>query len=295
MDKVLCRGPSNFKETCKLEPNDYPECDVEISVDDSKKVSTDLKNDDDEEPEMNRIVPAYIIRNNNVDYAIPHSSFHMLQLNLKANELMSGKTDEKDSIQQYICRNYKKIKMKSASDTQKDEQSANNRKPFKPYACDLCPKRFNRSSHLKRHIRTHFNDRPYVCDICQKSFNQSSNLKKHKVTHTTERPFVCELCQKSFKESSNLKKHMIIHTDVRPYTCEVCQKSFNRNFNLKSHMRTHTNERPYACHLCEKRFNERSTLTKHMRTHPKENPPNNEHFMSLPYSNVNPDIKVEVD
>ena len=88
---------------------------------------------------------------------------------------------------------------------------------------------------------------------------------------------------------------MIIHTDVRPYTCEVCQKSFNRNFNLKSHMRTHTNERPYACHLCEKRFNERSTLTKHMRTHPKENPPNNEHFMSLPYSNVNPDIKVEVD
>ncbi|KAJ8957641.1 hypothetical protein NQ318_017532 [Aromia moschata] len=47
------------------------------------------------------------------------------------------------------------------------------------YVCDQCGIRCKKPSMLKKHIRTHSNDRPYTCSHCNFSFKTKGNLTKH--------------------------------------------------------------------------------------------------------------------
>ncbi|KAL1513085.1 hypothetical protein ABEB36_002556 [Hypothenemus hampei] len=47
------------------------------------------------------------------------------------------------------------------------------------YVCEQCGIRCKKPSMLKKHIRTHSNDRPYACNHCNFSFKTKGNLTKH--------------------------------------------------------------------------------------------------------------------
>ncbi|KAI1818673.1 STE like transcription factor [Poronia punctata] len=55
----------------------------------------------------------------------------------------------------------------------------------KTHSCPIptCGRTFKRLEHLKRHVRTHTQERPYVCPHCNKAFSRSDNLAQHKRTH----------------------------------------------------------------------------------------------------------------
>ncbi|RKU48006.1 homeodomain transcription factor ste12 [Coniochaeta pulveracea] len=57
--------------------------------------------------------------------------------------------------------------------------------PQKTHSCPIptCGRTFKRLEHLKRHVRTHTQERPYVCHFCNKAFSRSDNLAQHKRTH----------------------------------------------------------------------------------------------------------------
>ncbi|GHJ84602.1 hypothetical protein NliqN6_1004 [Naganishia liquefaciens] len=48
---------------------------------------------------------------------------------------------------------------------------------------DTCGRLFKRLEHLKRHVRTHTQERPYVCTHCRKRFSRSDNLTQHLKIH----------------------------------------------------------------------------------------------------------------
>jgi transcription factor STE12 len=57
--------------------------------------------------------------------------------------------------------------------------------PQKSHSCPIptCGRLFKRLEHLKRHVRTHTQERPYVCSVCSKAFSRSDNLAQHRRTH----------------------------------------------------------------------------------------------------------------
>ncbi|KKA29385.1 hypothetical protein TD95_005402 [Thielaviopsis punctulata] len=60
--------------------------------------------------------------------------------------------------------------------------------PQKSHSCPIptCGRLFKRLEHLKRHVRTHTQEKPYICPHCSKAFSRSDNLAQHRRTH--ERP-----------------------------------------------------------------------------------------------------------
>jgi transcription factor STE12 len=59
--------------------------------------------------------------------------------------------------------------------------------PQKSHSCPIpmCGRLFKRLEHLKRHVRTHTQERPYICPLCSKAFSRSDNLAQHRRTHET--------------------------------------------------------------------------------------------------------------
>ncbi|TKA74581.1 Transcription factor steA [Cryomyces minteri] len=60
--------------------------------------------------------------------------------------------------------------------------------PQKSHSCPIptCGRLFKRLEHLKRHVRTHTQERPYVCQLCSKAFSRSDNLAQHRRTHEAQ-------------------------------------------------------------------------------------------------------------
>ncbi|CAG9857600.1 unnamed protein product [Phyllotreta striolata] len=147
------------------------------------------------------------------------------------------------------------------------------------FECGICEKRFASGNDLRKHIRTHTDERPYACQHCPLAFRQAGSLKNHvackhraALDSTNEnaeaqRSFVCAYCAKSFPVKDRLKLHLRTHTGDRPYECPHCQKRFARGGQLIQHVRTHTGSKPYVCLVCRAGFTCSANLKLHMNRH----------------------------
>lgn len=107
----------------------------------------------------------------------------------------------------------------------------------RPYACDICQRRFCHQTTLVQHRGIHSMQRPHECETCGRSYNRQSTLIAHRRTHTDHKPFACHLCARSFYQKGNLKNHLYVHTNARPFQCPHCAAGFNQMSNMKAHVR----------------------------------------------------------
>lgn len=151
-------------------------------------------------------------------------------------ELMANRSDtEKGPLQNtckfcgkqfsymYALRNHMRLHDRPGSSSQ---QQQGEQQPPSVLHCNQCQKPFKHNSTLLQHVATvhQQHQQPYACDLCPKTFNRISTLKSHRKIHSGVKNFVCFLCQKGFYQKGNLKNHMYIHTNERPYRCDVCGK-----------------------------------------------------------------------
>lgn len=68
------------------------------------------------------------------------------------------------------------------------------------FQCSQCSRRYHRSEHLVRHVRSHTKQRPYVCNLCGKAFGRLDILRRHQVAHPGEDGLVADNSQRAATE-----------------------------------------------------------------------------------------------
>ena len=70
--------------------------------------------------------------------------------------------------------------------------------------------------------------RTFPCLHCDKQFQQAVDLRRHDRTHTNERPYACTKCDRCFRQKGHLNEHMRRHDGDRRFACKVlgCKSRF---------------------------------------------------------------------
>ena len=83
----------------------------------------------------------------------------------------------------------------------------------KKFPCDICGRRFARSSHMRRHQRIHSGEKPYSCHICKRPFARSDYVESHILSHRRNKVHSCFVCGEVYHDLARFSNHCQSHSD----------------------------------------------------------------------------------
>lgn len=112
----------------------------------------------------------------------------------------------------------------------------------KSHSCPIpmCGRLFKRLEHLKRHVRTHTQERPYVCPLCSKAFSRSDNLAQHRRTHEAHPDGTMPVEEDVDEEADHLDVDDSPSQDASAYTMSA---GMGPGGNLRADLPTHIDMR----------------------------------------------------
>lgn len=154
------------------------------------------------------------------------------------------------------------------------------------YSCEDCDRVYLNKLDYDKHSITHTKNRPFACDVCDKRFAFKQGLERHQTIHDNEsQPHPCMYCEMRFPSAARLQRHLSNeHAGTRPFPCSKCTKRFMLSHHLYRHMRTTHNTQDdmasYQCPECEEVHNDREEFFTHCNEHA-------EYTLSCPLCKVN--------
>nr|XP_061808158.1 zinc finger protein 646 [Nerophis lumbriciformis] len=166
---------------------------------------------------------------------------------LKKHRLTHQTQEEIDLLDQDSLIPKRKIKPRS-----RRRRASQNGKLF---SCKLCPRVFNHSSSLSRHMRYH-KGTMHQCTLCGRRFPQRCDLTHHVARFHKDN----ERTAQDGKQQSGKQGRA-------NYKCLECGKTFGLMYVYQRHLTYHKKGRN-KCHLCSAHFMTASALGVHLQNHP---------------------------
>ncbi|XP_071958799.1 uncharacterized protein [Antedon mediterranea] len=157
----------------------------------------------------------------------------------------------------------------------------------KPYACQLCDKKFLHEMSLTEHILT---DHPevninvgiskvYRCEHCPSAFLRRNVYNKHMRKHSNLM-YKCGQCESVFKRKDSVQRHncRVDLESQKLLTCEECGASFKFKENMETHECTDEDilkfkeakekmSNKFNCNNCTETFDDQWALKRHKKKH----------------------------
>lgn len=153
--------------------------------------------------------------------------------------------------------------------------------------CPICSMNIKNNRDIKKHLRSHSEERPYVCLTCEKGFKYKDTIKKHQTLkgHEGIREVQCTKLERLLSEvdaqcssdtlgaeiinliapedATNENFVVINRTKKGLKVCPVCSKTFDMIKTLNKHLQSHRVDRPYFCIYCKRRYKDLYGLKRH--------------------------------
>uniref|UniRef100_A0A3B5PTR8 Zinc finger protein 11-like n=1 Tax=Xiphophorus maculatus TaxID=8083 RepID=A0A3B5PTR8_XIPMA len=171
--------------------------------------------------------------------------------------------------------------------------------------CPICSMTIKNNRDIKKHLRSHSEERPYVCltcekdspkesvpvlkmskeglkvcPVCSKTFDMIKTLNKHLQSHRVDRPYYCVHCKRRSNQGETDLQQIFVwcsncsqHFESLPMQCTMCDETFIISRRLREHYeKRHNFTGPFPCTQCDKTFVQLSYLIIHQRIHRGEFP-----------------------